>query len=418
MNDQLQEIFHHLRVNRMRTLLTGLSVTIGIFLLILLLGAGNGLINAFKHNQGYTPLDVIRLTAQRTTMPYKGLPEGRSIELNNADVKHIERALPLRIRQAVGSVTHKGTNFKHHGKMLTGELKGVTPLTKEMAHLRLSYGRFINDEDLRLRRKSIVIGAKLAREFYGTEAKALHQLLTVDQIVFRIVGIQDDNGVFYGLSAYIPLTTLQLLYTKGDFLDEISLRTRKVEREAEVDKLTKDLSVALAAPHNFSPQDVEAINTYSAMAGNEQANVTFAYLEGALWVLGLLTLLSGVAGVSNIMLITVKERTHEFGIRKALGARSATILRSVLMESIIITLTFGYVGMLLGIMATEYLSHLAGEEYVEIFGNKVYTFLHPKVALSTALYALGVLIVAGIIAGLLPALKAIRMKPIDALRAE
>ena len=200
-------------------------------------------------------------------------------------------------------------------------------------------------------------------------------------------------------------------------MDQLTLQTRNISDAASDSIFQRDFKKAEAGIHSFSPTDEGAIWMFNTAVGAEETDKAMGYLNTALWVIGLLTLLSGVVGISNIMLITVKERTHEFGIRKALGARSWSILRSVLLESVIITAISGYIGLVCGILMTEYLNATAGQETMTVADQTMYTFLNPTVNMTVAIEALFVLIIAGLVAGFFPAWKAVRVKPIEALNA-
>lgn len=416
MFDTLQEIAAGLRRNKLRTALTGCSVSMGIFLLIVLLGAGNGLIHAFESNSGNMALDVFHVWPGTTSLPYDGLAKGRNMRFDNNDIRLAESAFPGRVAAATGQVSQSGVTFRHGKEQATGSLAGVYDRFAEMNKVKLAAGRFISRADLAERRKVAVIGRKAAARLFGNETKAVGRYLNVDSIVFRVAGVYADQGQMGETKAYVPFTTLQLICKKGTNVESLLLRTRDLDTEESDSAFQADLRRALAARHRFSPNDEQAVWTYNSTTGAKERAEGMNILRNALWVVGLLTLLSGVVGVSNIMLITVKERTHEFGIRKALGAKPWSILRSVLLESVLITGLFGYAGLVLGVAATEYMSVLAGRSVITVADMEMTVFLDPTVDLGVALRALLVLIAAGLAAGFFPARKAVRVKPIEALR--
>lgn len=417
MTDMLQEIWANLRHNKLRTALTGFSVTVGIFLLIVLLGSGNGLIHAFEHNSSQMAMDVVQVWPGVTSVPYDGLMKGRSIRFDNRDLTLTENAFPDRVVHATGQVSQTGVSVVAGKERTTGELKGVFAEYGEMNKVQMERGRFVNALDLRERRKVIVVGWNSAEHLFGRAERALGQYVTADSSAYRIVGIYSDKGMMGGFHAYVPFTTLQLVYRKGNTVEDLLLRTKDIDTEAADSVFQADLLRSMARLHRFAPTDRSALWVYNSTTGAKESAEAMAILRSALWVVGLLTLLSGVVGISNIMLITVRERTHEFGIRKALGARSWSILRSVLLESVLITGLFGYIGLVLGVAATEYMGIVAGREVITVADMELPVFLNPTIDLGVAVQALAVLIGAGLLAGFFPARKAVRVKPIEALRA-
>ena len=380
MIDDLREIFVHLSINKMRTSLTGLSVSVGIFLLIILLGAGNGLINAFDANMGSVALDAIKVWPGVTSEPYNGLEKGREIKFDSRDPQLINRAFPERVHSVTAKNQQSGVKASYGNKMLSGSERS-------------------------------------AEEFFTTAINALNKPLRIDSIVYHVVGIVSNKGIMGGFEGDIPYTSMQLLYRKGQNIEELILRTNGTDTEKADSAFRKDLYSVFSVPHNFSPKDESAVWIDNPANGARERDQAAHYLRVAMWVIGSLTLLSGIVGISNIMLITIKERTHEFGIRKALGAKPWPILRSVLIESVIITGFFGYCGLVLGVIGTEYLNYSLGKVTMMVGDQPIYTFMNPTIDLQIAFQALSVLIISGLIAGFVPASKAVKVKPIEALRA-
>ncbi len=417
MLDSLQEILANLRRNKLRTALTGLSVSVGIFLLIVLLGAGNGLIHALEHNSGNMALDVVSIWPGFTSKPYDGWGKGRRVRIDNRDLRLAGSRFPDQVIRSTGTLSQSNVTVIAGNKNANGWFTGVFPEYADINRVSLVAGRFVSPLDLRERRKVMVVGKKTAEELFDQAVRAVGRTVVVDSMAFRIVGVYSDRGRMGSMEAYIPLTTLQLVYKKGTDLENIRLRTRGVDTDEADSAFRNGMLRSLSVLHRFAPDDERAVWIYNMTTGAKENAKAMSMLRTSLWVVGLLTLLSGVVGISNIMLITVKERTHEFGIRKALGARPWSILRSVLLESVIITTLFGYVGLVLGVAATEYMNAVAGRQTVTVADMEMPVFLDPTVDLGVALRALAVLIVAGLLAGFVPARKAVRVKPIEALRA-
>lgn len=415
-----QEILTHLSQNKLRTALTGLSVSMGIFLLIFLLGAGNGLIHAFQQNSSGFANDIVQLWPGYTSKAYDGLPEGRSVRFNKRDITQTAIAFPHNITAGAATFYGKESTFRYAGQRTRSDLLGVYPVAQDMEKINIIAGRFINDIDMKEQRKSIVIADKTALELFPSVHAAIGKDISVDALNFRVVGVRSNRASFGNTpQSYIPFTTMSTTYAMStENLGKISFRVKNIATDSLSQKFERDVRRSIARRHRFDPTDENAIWLNNAAQGAKESNTTMIILNRALWVIGLLTLLSGVVSISNIMLITVKERTHEFGIRKALGARPWSILRSVLLESIIVTLLSGYFGLVVGIAATEWMGYVSGKQIVDLGDMKFYTFLDPTVDLGTAIAALVVLIIAGLIAGFFPARKAVKVKPIEALNAK
>lgn len=414
----MQEIFANLRRNKLRTALTGLSVSVGIFLLIVLLGAGNGLIHAFEHNAGNMALDVVRLWPGFMSKPYDGLGQGHTVRFDNRDLRLTSAGFPGRVLRSTGELSQGSVRVTAGSENATGELRGVFADYADMNKVVVTDGRFVSPLDLSERRKVMVVGRKTAADLFGDARRAVGRLVVADSTVFRIVGVYADRGQMGSLTAYVPFTTLQLIYNKGVNVESILMRTRGVDTEEADETFRADLRRSMGALHRFAPDDESAIWVYNSTTGAKESAKAMGVLRTALWLVGLLTLLSGVVGISNIMLITVKERTREFGIRKALGAKPRSILGLIIAESVAITTFFGYIGMVAGIGATEWMNAVFGNETVDTGMFQAKMFANPTVDIGIALQATLTLVVAGTLAGVFPARKATKIKPIEALRAE
>ena len=416
MRDLLQEIGHSLSRNKLRTTLTGFAVAWGIFMLLVLLGAGNGIIHTFQANVNTNALNVVSVYPGVTTTAYKGYQEGRYIQLDNRDLTTTEEDFQENILSAGAMLTQSGITLSFGAEYVSLRLNGVYPNYALINALKLEKGRFINTLDIREQRKSIVLHQKTA-EILFKHTEPLGQFVKANNVVYQVVGIYNDQGNDQNSPAMIPFTTLQLIYNRGDKLNVIMTTTQGLDTEEKSDAFEKRYRRALSNIHSFDPDDDSAIYISNRFTQYQQTMTAMGLLQLSLWVIGIFTLLSGIVGVSNIMFITVKERTHEFGIRKALGARPRSIYKLIVMESIAITTLFGYIGMLCGVAATEWIDKAYGSTTVSLGQESATMFIDPTVDMSIAIGATILLIVAGLLAGLFPARKAANVRPIEALNA-
>lgn len=417
MIDLWQEIYGTVRRNKLRTVLTGCAVAWGIFILIVLLGAGNGLLNAQTEQMSSLAMNSLQIGAGWTSKPYDGLKQGRRIQLNNGDLE-----ISSRMKEHVitaGAILYQGnTNISFGAEYINESLRGVHPNYLEINRPKIVEGRFINALDIQESRKVAVIHKLSAEILFKQPEQALGKMLNIGGIMYQVIGIYQDLGNSYERSVFLPFSTLQLIYNKGDKLHNILLSIKDLNTEEENQAFEADYRAAIGAHQRFDKEDYSAIWIWNRFTQMLQMNEGSNYIRMAIWIIGLFTLLSGVVGVSNIMLITVKERTREFGIRKALGATPLSILQLVIAESIAITALFGYLGMLAGIGVTEYMNIVAGRQVTDMGFGQATTFLNPTVDIGVAIKATVTLMMAGTLAGLFPALKAVRTRPIEALRAE
>lgn len=421
MRDTLEELYSTLRRSKLRTTLTGISVSTGIFLLIVLLGAGNGIIHAFSNMAGSMVLDVMSVYGGATSKPYHGLNAGRTIQLDDRDISIALHNMSGHATAASGTSSKDNITLRMGSSTLTRTLTAVDPSYIKMDRNAsdLIAGRFIDPLDSAERRRVMVLSKQDAEALAGSWESAVGRYINAGGVMYMIAGIYPNRSMSDNKSVYIPLSTYKALYGGEHQYDNISLKTRGVVSSKDVDLFAARFRGISSGIHQFAPDDENAIFMWNTTTGAEETNKALTIIRTALWIIGLLTLISGIVGISNIMLITVKERTHEFGIRKALGARPAQILRTVVTESIIITTIFGYIGLVLGVVATECLNYFGGQSTVNLgeAGN-ITVFSDPTVDFATAIEALIVMILAGVTAGLIPAFKAVRIKPIEALRAE
>jgi len=409
----LNEIWQTARRNKLRTALTGFAVAWGIFMLIVLLGAGNGLINAnLKQTDRFLSNSMV-VFGSETSMPYQGMKEGRWINLKERDIDITNEEFQTVVDEVGAQYFTSGT-ISNGPQYLNSSIAGVYPNHIKIDKVEMLQGRFINDIDVKDKRKVLVISNKQAKELKAH----VGQYVKVGDFAFMVVGIykEQENGRANMFSSYSAIKSIYGAST--DDAGRIEFTFHGLETTAQNDAFEKDYRQRLNLAHQVHPEDESAIYLWNRYTQNMQMQTGIDIIRKALWIVGLFTLLSGIVGVSNIMLITVKERTHEFGIRKAIGAKPWSILKLIIIESIIITTIFGYIGMILGIAANEYMDATIGHTKVDAGLFKASIFLDPTVGLDVCFEATMVMIIAGTIAGLIPALKASRIRPIEALRAE
>lgn len=416
MSDLLQEILGTVMRNKLRTVLTGLSVAWGIFILIVLLGAGNGLIHAFELNSGNVVMNSVKVYPGTTTKPWQGMQEGRNVELEQEDCRLTAVRFPDNIMEVGATVSQNVVDITYGKDHVSITLEGVMPSLVQIEGIKLVEGRFINQLDMRENRKVMVLHKKTVEMLFPRES-ALGKMIKVNGLAFKVVGIYDDQN-FFSPSVYVPYNTLSLLYAKGNLVDNLMFTTRGLTDEKTNERFEDDFRTMLAHRHQFDASDNGAVWIWNRFTQYLQQQQATSILHIAIWVIGIFTLISGIVGVSNIMLITVRERTHEFGIRKALGASPFSILRLIIAESVLITTFFGYVGMVAGILATEYMDRLFGQQTVDVGVFSATVFHNPTVDISVAIQATLTLIIAGTLAGFFPARKAVMIRPIEALRAD
>ncbi len=420
MRDILTEIWATARRNKLRTTLTGFAVAWGIFMLIFLLGAGNGLINATQQNSNRYLNTSMVIFGGQTSKAHKGLKEGRKIELNDRDMEITQERFGDNVEEVGAELDHGNTTMSHGKEYTAANISGVYPNDYIINKRDMIYGRFINKIDIRDRRKSIVISDDMAKELSptGNVEDMLGQIVRMEDLAFHIVGIYQVDKSMMGTDAFIPFTTYRTIYNVGDKTGNIVFSFKGLETEQQNEAFEQRYRANLNGNHGAAPDDEEAVWIWNRFTQAMQMNTGMGMLRTALWIVGIFTLLSGIVGVSNIMLITVKERTHEFGIRKAIGATPWSILRLIIIESIIITTFFGYIGMVLGIAANEYMNATIGNMKVDSGMFTTTMFVNPTVGLDVCINATLLMVVAGTIAGLIPARKAAHVRPIEALRAE
>jgi len=405
------EVFESIGKNKLRAVLTGISVFTGIFMLIILLGAGRGLRNGFEYGFRNQSVNTIHVGGGVTSKPWKGLLPNRRIRLDNADMA----ALRLGVREMQyssgeywlwrgESVLNYGTRYGNY------TIQGIEPEYFHVESQIIEAGRYINEPDQQQGRKVIVLADDAKQKLFGDQ-DPLHQWVQVNGIPFEVVGVyrfEQTQGQNQRSKVFIPLSTAQRVFGAYTEIDEFhfTLGTATLE---DSKRAASRVTAILASRHNFDPADLRAIWVENSLENYTTFSSVFGAISTFIWVMGIGTIIAGIMGVSNIMLIVVQERTREIGVRKALGATPRSVMGQVMMESLIVTAIAGYGGLVLGIASLEAISAL-------LPGGPM--FREPEVDLGIAIQALVLLIITGTLAGLMPARRAARIRPIEALRDE
>ncbi|WP_337968523.1 ABC transporter permease [uncultured Flavobacterium sp.] len=410
--ERWQEIFEAISKNRLRTFLTGVSVASGIFILVILLGAGKGLQNGIEKQFERDAAGIIEVWSGTTTKEYKGLNPGRQIQYRDADYKQSVQKFDDKLDLRASTYNFWGAPFSYGKESGSYQYRGVTPEYDRVENLVVVQGRYVNDSDMANNEKVACIGMKIKTDLFK-DKDALGKEIIINGINFKVVGIfTDPGGEREEARAYLPLTTVQRAFGNGDKISNLFFTMKKTdnydEALAQSEKFTQDLKNLLKSRNMVAPDDDSGIGVYNSVKDAKQFYDLNLYIRLFFWWVGICTIIAGVVGVSNIMLIIVKERTKEIGIRKALGASPFSIISMILHESIFITTIAGFTGLLASLLLLEFVGPMVQSEY----------FQNPQVDFNVALTTLALLVFAGAMAGFFPAYRAAKIKPIVALRDE
>ncbi len=406
--DNLHEILSAMRKNKLRTFLTGFAVAWGIFMLVILLGAGKGLENGVKTEFNDDAINSLWVSPGVTSVPHEGHRVGRRLRFDNEDYAHVKKRI-----EGTEFVTNRYmmwnqvTNYKKESASY--HLRGTTPEHKLLENTIIREGRFLNQDDIRERRKVTVVSTLVQEELFKDKSP-IGKYIKIAGTPYKVIGLYHDEGSDWELrNLYVPVSTLQLIQNDPNRLNRI-MTTVGDASVAESYQIAWDINTYMAQKYNYNPMDLRAIRINNNVENYQKVMNLFGNIELFIWFVGMGTIFAGIVGIGNIMTIVVKERTREIGIRKALGASPLSIIALILTEAVFITSVAGYIGMLLGVVTLESLSGAIGDS-VEVFKR-------PEINFQVAILATVVLVVAGLLAGLIPAQRAARIEPVVALREE
>lgn len=403
--DKWREILNSIQRHPLRTMLTALGVFWGIFMLVILLGAGQGLQNGVEYQFRDDAVNSMWIRRGVTSMPHNGLPKGRRIQFTNEDYEMLSTQFSG-VEHVTGRYYLSGDQVTvYKNKRLSFNTRAVHPGHRYLENTIIEAGRYINEADLASNRKVAVIGRIVRQDLFGEE-DPIGKSITIGGIVYRVVGTYSDTGSDNEMRIiYIPITTAQKVYAGTDEVHQLMLTTDGLDLE-QTKALEQEVRAAFAGKHEFDIADRRAVSIFSAAEEFQQFQSLFGAIRAFVWFVGIGSIIAGVIGISNIMLIVVKDRTKEIGVRKALGATPTAIISMILQEAILITAVAGYMGLLAGVGVISLMESLE----VDYFRN-------PEVNLSVAVTATIVLVIAGALAGYMPARQAARINPIEAMKS-
>ena len=415
--DKWQEIMSILKKNKLRTFFTAFGVFWGIFMLIIMMGSGNGLRNGAMEGMGDMATNSFFMWTQRTTRPYKGFPRGRFYNFRNADTEAIKMNVEgvdlVAPRLQAWGFRGGGSNVIRGERNGAFDIYGDTPDFNKINPMAIVSGRFLNEFDCNEKRKVAIIGERVLEEMFKPGEEPIGDYLKIQGVYFMVVGVvrskqsgqmaERDNR-----SIFMPFTTLQKTYNYGDRVGWFSITAAPGYLASDVEERTKAL---VKERHNIHPDDERGVGSWNMEEQFSKMTGLFAGINGLIWIVGIGTLFAGVVGVSNIMLIVVKERTKEIGIQRALGATPANIISQIIIESVFLTTLAGYIGLVVGVGIVEGINYMLLNSETEMFKN-------PEVDFNMAMTAMFILVIAGALAGMIPAKRAVNIRPIEALRDE
>ena len=417
--DNINEIWQTIARNKTRSLLTAFGVFWGIFILVILLACGNGFDNGLRSQiEGFSTNSSFFIPTS-TTMAYKGYQKGRDWQPDMSDIESIKKKIKgvEQVSPVSSQWTYNGENNVFFGtKGGNFSMKGVLPNYNEIDRCKVIYGRFINETDIAEARKVCVLGKKVYEDVIGTDKNPLGLMIKANGIYYQVVGVLETYNSSVNVAGsmnetvVLPLTTMQIAYHTGDKFDFFMITTA---RGFNTKELQEEVKTLLRERHDIAPDDEGAFMIFDFEELFTMFEYLFIGIKILIWIVGIGTLLSGVVGVSNIMLVTIKERTREIGVRRALGAKPGLIIRQVMAESLLLTILAGIVGLVIGVAIMAVVSSAVGST-----PSQDVMFLDPQIGFGAAVAATVIIVISGLLAGVLPAVRAIQIKAIDAIREE
>ncbi len=409
--DRLREILDVLSRNKSRTFLTGFGVFWGVFMLVGLVGGGDGLKGLLSNNLAGFATNSAIVWAQPTTKPYHGFRKGRQWNLTYKDVKRLRAQVP-ELDVITPTITRWGSNATHDDRSSSGIVKGVLPDMQRVSEPKMLYGRYINQMDIVQGRKVCVIGKQVYKNLFPKGGDPCGDVIRIDSVYFSVVGVNyaDGNMNVNGndqQAIYMPLSLVQQIYNRGESIDMICVTGRPGVTMSDI---TDRIRTVIALDHHVDPKDEKGVMVFNTEMMFSIVDNMFTGINLLIWLVGIGTLLAGAIGVSNIMMVTVRERTVEIGIRRAIGATPRMILSQIIQESILLTSVAGMSGILFVVLVLQELEMANTTDGV--------VSAHFQISFWTAIGAVALLSVLGVLAGLAPAIRAMRVKPVDAMRDE
>lgn len=417
--DKWHEIMSVLRKNKLRTFFTAFGVFWGIFLLVIMMGSGNGLRNSALSGFGDMATNSFFMWTQRTTMPYKGFQRGRFYNFKNSDTEAMRQMIPdvdlVAPRLQAWGFRSPGDNVVRGDRSGAFDVYGDTPNFFIISPMNVLYGRILNETDVRENRKVILIGERVFSEMFNPGEEPVGEYLRIQGVYFKVIGVVKSKADGHQAerderSVFMPITTMQRTYNLGDRVGWYSITAKAGVPASQVEQEVKDL---IKKRHHIHPEDDRAVGSWNMENEFNKFVNLFNGIKILVWIVGIGTLFAGVVGVSNIMLIVVKERTKEIGIQRALGATPAHVISQIIVEAVFLTTLAGYIGLVAGVGLIELIDYL-----ITVSQSESEMFRNPEINFNMAMSSLLVLLVSGVFAGLIPARRAVRIRPIDALRDE
>ncbi|MCK4679407.1 MAG: ABC transporter permease [Bacteroidales bacterium] len=416
--DRWREIFITLKKNKLRTFFTAFGVFWGIFLLVIMLGSGSGLHNSVVADFGDMATNSVFIWTRKTTIPHKGFPRGRYFNFRNSDTEALLREIPEidMIAPRIQGWGGQGNNNVIRG-LRTGaySISGDYPAINIISPVTINKGRFLNKLDIKHKRKVAVIGVRVVHDLFEPDEAPIGEYIRIQGVYFKVVGVfqsrrSDQGADRENQTIFLPFTTLQKTYNYGDVVGWYSITAKDDVPASVVEEKAKEI---LASRHSIHPDDDRAFGSFNLDEEFKKMKGLFNGIEILIWIVGVGTLFAGVVGVSNIMLIIVKERTREIGIQRSIGATPWNIMSQIIIESVFLTTISGYIGLVIGVGVIEGVNYLLVKS-----GANNEMFVNPEVDFNAAITALIILVIAGVFAGFIPARRAVKIRPIEALRDE